>query len=265
MNIIAVDDERAALWAVERAVKRAKPKADISCFRAAGEALDYAKNNKVDVAFLDIEMNEMNGLLLAKNLKDIYGDTNIIFVTGYTDYLRSAFDMHASGYVVKPVDDANIANELDDLRNPVKQSDEGIRVQCFGNFEIFADGKAVLFSRSKSKEALAYLVDRKGAGVSKKELAAVLREDAEYTRSTQAYIHNIITDMIASLKAAGAEDIVIKAHNNFSVDISRFSCDLYQYEKGETAAVNSYRGEYMSNYSWAEFTTGGLMRENKYK
>lgn len=258
MNIIVVDDERLALEMARKAVVKVAPDAEVTAFESTIEALNYAKENKVDVAFLDIEMTEMNGLALAKRLKDIRGETNVIFVTGYSEFMGNAFDMHASGYVLKPINPERVKKEIENLRIPIEVPNTGVTVQCFGNFAVFVEGKPLVFRRPKSKEALAYLVDRKGASVSKKELAAILWEDESYSRSVQSHLHILITDMIAVLKEAGAADIIIKQYGQYAVDTSKINCDYYNYEKGDAAAVNSYHGEYMSNYSWAEFTSGFL-------
>ncbi len=258
MNIIAVDDEFHALSEIEHAVLAIAENASMACFMEAAEALDYARTTRVDVAFLDIEMNEMNGLFLAKHLKDIYGGTNIIFVTGYNQYVLNAFALHASGYVLKPINPERVKNELENLRHPVPNPDTGIYVQCFGSFELFVDGTPVIFNRPKSKEALAYLVDRKGARVSKKELAAVLWEDKPYTRSIQSHLHILLEEISTSLVNSGAENFIMKEHGYYSVDTSKFICDYYNYEKGDAFAVNCYRGEYMTNYSWGEFKIGML-------
>ncbi len=118
MTIIAVDDEPAALWALERAIRGAAQQAELASFSSVKEALAYAQSHPIDAAFLDIHMSEMNGLLCAKLLKDIRSATNIIFVSGYSRYRASAFDMHASGYVLKPIDDARVREELENLRQP---------------------------------------------------------------------------------------------------------------------------------------------------
>ncbi|MDD3369350.1 MAG: response regulator [Lachnospiraceae bacterium] len=102
MRIIAVDDERIALEGLISAIKKVVPE-EIRGFRSSEEALQYVKNNPVDVAFLDIEMREMNGVTLAKHLKAICHSINIIFTTGYGEYRECAFALHASGYVTKPV------------------------------------------------------------------------------------------------------------------------------------------------------------------
>ena len=89
MNILAVDDERIQLENLEEAIKEAIPDAVVTSFRKPKEALNYAielksKDNRVDLAFLDVEMSVMNGLELARELLDIYNKTNIVFVTGYS-------------------------------------------------------------------------------------------------------------------------------------------------------------------------------------
>ncbi|WP_310602777.1 response regulator [Anaerosporobacter sp.] len=258
MNMIAVDDEQSALNAIERALNNREQSATLASFLYADEALAYAKENRVDIAFLDIEMNEINGLILAKRLKEIYGNTNIIFVTGYDEYALEALRIKASGYILKPIDAEQVANELDSLRYPIKQEEEGVRIQCFGNFEVFLDGKPINFKRPKSKEILAYLVDRKGVNVSKKELAAILWEDEPYSRSMQSHLHILITELEQTLLKAGIDNLFLKQKGFYSVDVSNFVCDFYDYEKGYVSAVNSYHGEYMTNYSWAMFTEGKL-------
>lgn len=69
MKIIAVDDERIALSGLELILYKAVPQADIAAFRQAKEALAYACQMRVDIAFLDVRMQEMNGTFLAERLK----------------------------------------------------------------------------------------------------------------------------------------------------------------------------------------------------
>ncbi len=263
MNIIAVDDERHSLLALERSIKASLEDIYLKCFNSSFEALEYARLNHIDVAFLDIEMDGLDGILLAKQFKNISNTINIIFVTGYSSYMGDAFDLHASGYILKPVTPEQIKKELDDLRKPILYENSGLYIKCFGNFEVFFNGQPISFKRSKSKEAFAYLIDRRGALVSKKELAAILLEDLPYTRSTQSYIHVIITEMIRSFEEIGLKNIFIKKQGNYSIDITKVNCDYYNYEKGNITAINNYRGEYMTNYSWAEFTAGFLSNSKK--
>lgn len=259
MNIIVVDDERLALKTHEKAIRKAvDDKSIISCFQYPEDALGYAKSHTVDVAFLDIQMDELSGLILAKKLKEINKFTNIIFVTGHDEYTTNAFNLHASGYVLKPMSKDRVATELANLRSPVSSPSAGVKIRCFGYFDIFVDGKPLIFGRSKSKEILAYLVDRNGASVSKRELASMLWENKKYTRNIQGHTYILISSMIEVLEKAGINDLVIKQDGYYSVDTGLYECDYYDYLKGDVKAINSYHGEYMSNYSWAEFTAGML-------
>ncbi len=263
MKVLAVDDERLALMSLTKAIEEAIPKAEIASFRNPKEALSYAKENRVDIAFLDVEMRGTDGLALAKELKEIYAGINIIFVTGFSEYALDALKMHASGYLEKPVSKEDIIDELNNLRNPLtdgaeQKKESRIRVQTFGNFDIFIENRPVSFKRARSKEILAYMVDKRGSNVSRPELASVLWEDAEYDRSLQKQLQIYISELMNCLREEGIEDIIIRSSGHMCVDPSKFSCDYYDFIEGDTRARSAYHGEYMSNYSWAEYTNGYL-------
>lgn len=259
MNIIAVDDERRAMSSLVEAIEVVQPDAEVSGFISPDDALAYAKKNRVDVAFLDIQMGEMSGVVLAKHLKEIYGATNIIFVTAYSEYTGDALALRASGYVMKPINPGHVREEIDNLRNPVKHPDTGLRVQTFGNFDVFMDGKPLHFPRSKSKEMFAYLISKNGARCTIRELSAVLFEDSDKIDNMRVYV----STLIKTLEEAGGNGVIIKERNSVAVDTAAIDCDLYRFSKGDAGAVNEYMGEYMAQYSWAEFTAGYLDRKTK--
>ena len=205
-------------------------------------------------------MREMNGIVLARKLKEIYPKVNIVFVTGYSQYANEAFALHASGYVYKPVTAEKIVTEMENLRTPVKWKGTGIYINTFGSFELIVNGEEISFGRTKSKEMLAYLVDKQGKGATRKELASVLFENDDYSRTTQDYLSKIIKELVSVLKRVGAEKILKRGLNSYSVDVDAFSCDLYDYEKEDVTPdeLNRFQGEYMKQYSWAEMTLARL-------
>jgi two-component SAPR family response regulator len=103
MNIIAVDDERFALLDLKSAVEEAFPDNTLTCFDSSKNALEYSKNNPIDLAFLDIDMGGMNGLQLANHLKNINEKIKLVFVTGHVMHAINTFAVSVSGYIVKPV------------------------------------------------------------------------------------------------------------------------------------------------------------------
>ena len=145
MHIIAVDDEPLALGLLVRSIRNACPTAQISEFQSGHKALQFVESNRCDVAFLDIHMRGMDGLSLAKKIKELNPKCNLIFVTGYSAYTGDAFSMHASGYIIKPVSTEAVRTELENLRHPVTLLPNTLlRIRCFGNFEVFsADGEPV--------------------------------------------------------------------------------------------------------------------------
>ena len=260
MYILATDDEQSALNILMGSINEAVPCATVHGFRNPLEALEFVKETKCEVAFLDIQMREMSGIVLAKKLKEINPKINIVFVTGYSQYANEAFALHASGYVYKPVTAEKIINEMENLRNPVKWKDTGIYVNTFGNFELIVNGESVSFGREKSKEMLAYLVDKQGKSATRKELAMVLFERDDYSRATQNYLSKIVKELVTVLERVGADSMLKRGLNSYAVDVDVFSCDLYDYEKDDATPdeLNKFQGEYMKQYSWAETTVARL-------
>lgn len=249
MRILAVDDENIQLLKLVDCLKEVTPESEVTTFHNPLEALEFAKNNQFDIAFLDIEMPGINGVKLAKELKEINPQINIIFVTGYSEYALDAYSLHASGYLTKPISAERIKLELDDLRFPMPHisKKQRIRVQCFGDFEVYYDGEPMKFSRTKTKEMLAYIVDRNGATVPISELSKVL-----FNEDKGSYMRNLVADLIKAFKAVDAEDIIVKHFNSIGVNPSAFECDYYDYLNDEPYAVKKYRGEYLNQYRWAK-------------
>lgn len=262
MRIVLIDDEKFALEKLKHCVNSVRPEAETHTFISTNKMLDFVSQNFCDVAFLDIEMPTISGIELAKKLKDIQPQINIIFVTGYSEYMPDAFSIRASGYVLKPATEESVRAELDNLRYPTIGKNDGIYAHTFGSFEIFSNGNPIKFGRSYSKEILAYLIDKKGASATNAELAALLFGDQPYDRSRQKQMQVFISDMMKSLKAANAQGIIIKSRNNIAIDTRKLTCDYYEFLKFVPWAVNSYNGEYMNNYSWAEFTLGWLENQS---
>lgn len=256
MKIVAIDDEPMALNLLLETVGEVKPDAEINGFSDPDELIEYVEKNHVDIACLDIQIYDILGTDLARTLKTIQPNINIIFVTAYGDYVSEAMKMHASGYLRKPVVADDIAREFADLRYEIKEEGREckIKVRCFGSFEVFyPSGDIVHFSRAKSKEAFAYLICKNGSSSTINELGTVLFEDEPYDDKKKNYIQKIISSMNKDLEAAGIVDIVRKSYNSISVDPQMIDCDYYHYLKGENIPEAIYHGEFIEQYSWAEY------------
>lgn len=255
MNILALDDEEIALEGLVSAVKKAEPSAIIYSFRKPKEALEFCKSTSCDVALLDIQMRNINGVELAKKLKLLNPSTNIIFTTAYADYMQDAFELYASGYLMKPITSEKVRKELDNLRYSVQTLKKNkVHFQTFGNFEVFIDGQPLKFKYNLTKEMLAYLVDRNGALCTNNEIMAALWGD----KQSPSYLRSLKADLMNSLKEAKCEDIIYSGYAKIGIVKEKVDCDYYDWLDNKIHAVNLYRGEYMSQYSWAEITNAGL-------
>ncbi|MGN0674407.1 MAG: hypothetical protein ACI4KG_01520, partial [Oscillospiraceae bacterium] len=118
--------------------------------------------------------------------------------------------------------------------------------------EVFADGKPVSFKYSKSKELLAYLVDRQGAMCTNGEAISILWENDDAVDGKAVYFKSVRRDLISTLKECGCGDVIIQQRGSLAIDTTKVQCDYYDWLDGKAEGINAYRGEYMYQYSWGE-------------
>ena len=254
MIVIAVDDEELMLRALVRAISASPDVKEVVKFSNCEKALNYVKENPIDVAFLDINMRGMGGIALAEKIISIRPNSKIVFCTGYEEYAITAFKLHASGYLMKPISAADVQNEIDNIKG-VRKKEKLLEVKCFGNFEIYVKGERLSFKRSRTKELLAFLIDRKGAGMTAKQICAVLfPDDADDAKNT-AYLRQLIMDAKTTLKTVGAEDVLRHETPYYRIDTTLIKCDYLSYLDSKTP---EFLGEYMTQFSWAEETCAML-------
>lgn len=251
MNILLVDDEILCLKNLEYLVGKLLPKSNRAAFKKAREALEYVKTTPVDIAFLDINMGVIDGITIASEIQALYPKGNIIFCTGYEEYAMTAWKLNSSGYLLKPITEDSLKDALSHLRYEVKD-DIRVEFQCFGNFEAYCDGKPIVFKYKKTKELLAYLVDRNGATCTSGEIGAVLFEDTDHP----SYVSRLRSDLINTLSDLGVDDVLVRTKGYIWIDKEKVHCDYYDYldQKLDTPIV-----EYMSQYSLGEATLARLL------
>jgi two-component SAPR family response regulator len=254
MKAIAVDDEIYMLETLQEAVSASSDIETVEAFSTCSAALAYAAEHPVDIAFLDINMRGMGGLALAEKILAARPDCKIVFCTGYEEYAISAFKLHASGYLMKPISAEDVQGEIDNIKG-VRQKEKTLTVKCFGNFEVYAKDEKVMFKRLKSKELFAFLIDRNGASMTAKQICAVLFPDDTDDNKNSAYLRQLVLDLKNTLKTVGAEGVFCHETPCYRVDTSLIKCDYISHlETGKP----EFHGEYMTQYSWAEDTCAML-------
>ena len=258
MIAIAVDDEPLMLGALVKAISASPDITDVVKFSVCNDVLEFIKDNPVDVAFLDINMRGMGGLALAEKIIELCPNCKIVFCTGYEEYAIPAFRLHASGYLLKPIAAEDVQVEIDNIKG-MRHREKLLTVQCFGNFEVYANGEKFTFKRSKPKELFAFLIDRNGASVTAAEICATLWEN-DNEQKNQNYIHQLFRDLRQALEGVGADGVFLRNNYTYSIVPEKIDCDYFLYQK---TGNPKFRGEYMSQYSWAEATCGLLWKSIK--
>lgn len=265
MNVIAVDDEPLMLYALEKAIRQSEDISTVTSFSSCEKVVEWIKNHSADIAFLDIDMRGMGGLTLAEKIQQLCPNCKIVFCTGYEKYAVEAFQLHVSGYLMKPVSAQDIQKEIDYIKEKeysTEKKEKRLTIKCFGEFEVYVKGKIVYFHRSKSKELLAYLIDRKGASVNGREIVARLWGENENIERNLNYFRQISHDLRKTLEIAGAGDIFERNNKQYSVKTELIDCDYYTYLK---TGSPEFHGEYMTQYSWAEETCGLLWKKEEHE
>ena len=252
MKTIIVDDE---YWALERVRQECSGDRDIEIvgtFTDAEAALEYAKENEVDFALLDIQMAGMSGLALARRLRDLYPEVIIVFVTAHSRYLGDFIDMKADYYVLKPYTAEDIRDVLERAKLLGGRLKKRVFIRTFGEFRVFLDGEPLIFSSKRAEELLALIVNKQGGYLSNKEAAVMLWEDeTKGNRSTSSY-RKVVARLEQFLESKGIEDILLSSLHGRALNTKKVDCDLMDFLAGDRAAIEAFHGKYMYQYSWGE-------------
>ena len=265
MLIFVIDDEAYLLMTEARVIGEVRPDAEIRSFQRAQDALDCIRDEALrpDVVFCDIQMPGLSGLEFAVRLRYASPESRVIFVTGYEQYALEAYRVHAHGYVLKPLEPERVEEELSFWARPAaaapaEPEPKKLRVRCFGQFEVFWKEEPLSFDRRKTKELLAFLIDKEGAASTAEEISTALWEEEWDLKLTKNRIRVLVSDLKASLERIGMGELLIRRSGSLAVRRDLLDCDYYRMLDGDATAFNSFDGQYMQQYPWSELTSGRL-------
>ena len=259
MTYLAVDSSTDALQRLRQTLSALRPEAELLCFDGSPQALAPAREREIDVAFLEVDMPELNGIDLGRYLKDLYPLVNLIYLSHGPEHGFAALSLHASGYVLKPVSGEALRLELEDLRHPAAQkARKRVFAQTFGNFELFVDGNPVAFKYTRTKEIVALLVNNRGAQTTNGEIIGNLWEDDGDPEKKASYLSNLRQDLQNTMAKLKLTNIIVKQRGSLGIATDRIECDLYDWLAKKEKSKYRYMGDYMNQYSWAEYTHAEL-------
>ncbi len=271
MRVIAVDDEKMSLMRLQRMLSEMPGTTLAGGYQSPAEALACQAEARPEVAFLDVEMPEMNGLELAERLMENDANIEVVFVTAHERYALQAYQQNAIGYLLKPVQSLEIQRQLDRvLRYRVIQAREQsglIRAHVFGSFFLYqgVDASCVLgFRTEKSAELLALLINERGKPISRDLICERLWPDMSAERAARNF-HTTAYNIRHTFSALGRGDVLLRTQNSYRLNLQCVQSDLETFcaamKKGTQekdwllaaeAALAVYTGGYMADrdYVW---------------
>lgn len=257
MRVICVDDEQPALDTFRAKAKGFPEIKSLRLFSDCEEALSYVEKNRVDAAFLDIEMPDMSGIRLARELKRRDGNIRIFFMTAFVQYALDAFGVKALGYIMKPYTKAEIGEALETAALMRSRPRRRVEIETIPNFSVRVDGKRLVLG-GKKQELLALLVDRGEAGLTTGEAIACLWQDRCADEKTQTLFRVTFHQLMEELKKNGIDDMIGSDEKSKYIVKDMVECDLYRILEGDPEGLQSYGGYYLKEYSWSETRNGQL-------
>lgn len=253
MKIIVVDDEFSALCAF---LPNVVDDMNIDCkmFNSPRAALEYARINSVDVAFLDIKMPELDGVELADRMLNLNPSIKIVFISAYAkdeEAISRRLGENVVEFFHKPFSADSLRTLLVSLN--VQTSKPKLFLRTFDAFDLFVDGVAVNFSSSKSKELLALLTDAQGSYVTMDTAIGNLWADKNVELGKRLY-RDAVCRLRMTLKAISAEGLVKFERGRAVINTKMATCDLWDFVKNGGV----FSGRYMPQYDWSIITEATL-------
>ncbi|WP_427110662.1 response regulator [Lysinibacillus xylanilyticus] len=285
--MIVMDDEPLALVNMEKKLEEFNSIEVIKSFTTVKDLLAEGPSLDFQVAFLDVEMPVMNGLEIARLLKEWNKNIFIVFVTAYRDYAVQAFEIHSIDYLLKPISKARLETTINRIQELLHLENKStplqirnkpeLTIQCFGGFVVLHNNKAVHWRTLKTKELFAFLFSNLNNHVPRDTIIDSLWVDTEFKKA-RVQLHTTVSYLRTTLSALGYSEVIQYANGCYILQLEVFQCDAHDLEhilnaNMETAKIDvekaealiqSYQGEYMAALDYPWITSKANFMNNRF-
>ncbi|PJO40640.1 transcriptional regulator [Lysinibacillus xylanilyticus] len=287
IRVIVMDDEPLALVNMERKLKEFNSIEVIKSYTTVKDLLAEGPSLDFQVAFLDVEMPGMNGLEIARLLKEWNKNIFIVFVTAYRDYAVQAFEIHSIDYLLKPISKARLETTINRIQELLHLENKStplqirnkpkLTIQCFGGFVVLHNNKAVHWRTLKTKELFAFLFSNLNNHVPRDTIIDSLWVDTEFKKA-RVQLHTTVSYLRTTLSALGYSKVIKYANGCYILQLEDYQCDAHDLEhilnanmetakidveKAETL-IKSYQGEYMAALDYPWITSKANFMNNRF-
>ena len=276
-KIIVVDDEILSLKRFEHIIQSENRVQIVGSFSDSASALEYVKNNTIDIAFLDIEMPSPNGLELAEMILEADPLISIVFVTAFDQYALQAFQAHAIGYLLKPLDIEEFKAQINTIARTkaprgtavVQEKPKSVnmlKVKCLGQFTCYSDAnetEPINFRTSKTMELFAFLIHHYDSPMSKYSIVDALFPDSDDDKANKLFYVSC-SYLRSAFAKLNVSEILIRSNDTYRLNLDHIDCDyiklmnassnIQNLSTSELEALSAYcSGEYLMGkaYEWS--------------
>ena len=258
MRAIGIDDEIRPLNLLRIMLDGVEEVDYVASFSNPMDALEYLRHGQIDLAFVDIEMPEMNGIEFAVATESLEKPPLVVFITAYSKYGVDAWSTNAIDCIFKPYDKQRLLKAIDKAEKYLRLNrSTDYEVRCFPSFDLIIDHQPLIFHSKRSKELLAYLVHYQNRWVDIGMIVYDLFGDTN-EKASKSHFRVILARLRNTLKEYGLEEILKTEYGKVRADIPTDRCDYYRYLRGRKSL---FTGNYMQEYSWAETEAERLRKE----
>lgn len=275
MKVLVVDDEPAMLLAMKRMLTKLEGVELAGVFRNAAEAMDFIRDNNVELAFLDIKIGEDNGIELARGLRSSCADADIVFTTSHAEFAMPAYEVYPLDYMVKPISAKRLEQTIARAANRRGASTGGasghassrLTVRGLGCFEaVSRQAGAVKWMSKKSAELFAYLLVHRGRSMAKTRVLEDIFPEMPL-KNAEIYLNTAVYQLRKALAPHGFKESIQSSQEQYRVYLNQMDVDFFQFEQGvkelsdiktanDAAAIEleqRYAGELFEDksYEWA--------------
>ena len=269
IKAIILDDEELSVAKLEKSLQESGLVEIAAKFTRPLAALTFLKTNPIDVAFLDIEMPDMDGIEFSHRLIELQERVAVVFVTAYHQYAVEAFRLNALDYLMKPVTAERLQETLKRILagQAVAIQPLPVQIRCFGKFKVSAGSAEVRFRTEKARELLTFLIDRRGDFVHREEICDHLWEEYDGDRAA-IHFHTTLYYVKKALLQQGVEMPIEHDHGSYRLKVDGLDCDYCRFKEfmdgagivnrstvcEYEAAAGLYDGDYLAGaqFPWVE-------------
>lgn len=258
LRAIYVDDEKLAINLFRRITQNIND-VTFEVFDKPEDAVFYAETNRIDIAFLDIEMPSIGGIELAKKIKKLDHNISLVFVTAYGEYALDAFGVDAIGYLLKPYQKRDVVKFIEKKKHIIPIYDKKVYVQTMPNFHIFVNETELHLGKTKYAEMLAAIV-ASGGSISSSDLSFMLWEDSSLTEKTMNAFRVAFSRLKSILEENGIGYILHSDKTIRYIDKNAVSCDFFDLLDGNEKLNHRYKGLLLEEYPWSDHIKENLQK-----